>query len=371
MDTGNNGQMLTMNIESIAEVKILTQGYQAEYGRSSGLQITAVTKSGTNRFRGSAYDLQTDSDWNANTWVRDEERRPEAEDDAEDARLHDRRPGRQARRRQQAVLLLRHEYRPTTTAINSGNPIRLRVPTALERDGDFSQSLDNNGALRSRPAAGLPTTRQPLPGATSDPGEPPVSARASTILNRYPLPNVTPDRGHELQLRGRSAADRRQTSTQQPAVRLDYQLSSKLRVTGKYSGERARRWSRPGTIPGFTDVLTPYPLHHQLRGDGELHDEPDDVHRGHVRIHPQRAGGRQRKRHPRRTTRRTGSTACADFPLLYPDAGVVDQRYYALRGAEGRQPGVLGRHATSTCRRSSRGAAASAPRRRTSAIPAG
>ena len=66
MDTGNNGQMLAMNIESIAEVKVLTQGYQAEYGRSSGLQITAVTKSGTNRFRGSAYDLITDSDWNTN-----------------------------------------------------------------------------------------------------------------------------------------------------------------------------------------------------------------------------------------------------------------------------------------------------------------
>ncbi|MEO8484625.1 MAG: carboxypeptidase-like regulatory domain-containing protein, partial [Acidobacteriota bacterium] len=29
MDTGNNGQMLPMNIESIAEVKVLTQGYQA------------------------------------------------------------------------------------------------------------------------------------------------------------------------------------------------------------------------------------------------------------------------------------------------------------------------------------------------------
>jgi len=41
MDTGNNGQMLNMNVESIAEVKVLTQGYQAEYGRSSGLQITA------------------------------------------------------------------------------------------------------------------------------------------------------------------------------------------------------------------------------------------------------------------------------------------------------------------------------------------
>ena len=64
MDTGNNGQMLNMNIESIGEVKILTQGYQAEYGRSSGLQITAVTKSGTNQFHGSGYGVFTDSDWN-------------------------------------------------------------------------------------------------------------------------------------------------------------------------------------------------------------------------------------------------------------------------------------------------------------------
>jgi hypothetical protein len=70
MDTGNNGQMLSMNIESMGEVKVLTQGYQAEYGRSSGLQITAVTKSGTDAFHGSAYGIFTNSDWNSRTWVR-------------------------------------------------------------------------------------------------------------------------------------------------------------------------------------------------------------------------------------------------------------------------------------------------------------
>jgi len=69
MDTGNNGQMLRMNIESIGEVKIVTQGYQAEYGRSSGLQITAVTKNGTNELHGSAYGVLTDSDWDKNSWA--------------------------------------------------------------------------------------------------------------------------------------------------------------------------------------------------------------------------------------------------------------------------------------------------------------
>src|SRR5207247_10390056 len=66
MDTGNNGILLQMNVESIAEVKVLTSSYQAEYGRSSGLQITAVTKSGTNQFRGSRYGVCRDCDWNSN-----------------------------------------------------------------------------------------------------------------------------------------------------------------------------------------------------------------------------------------------------------------------------------------------------------------
>ena len=69
MDTGNNGQMINMNIESIEEVKVLTQGYQAEYGRASGLQITAVTKGGGNAFHGSGYSIFTNNDWNSRSWV--------------------------------------------------------------------------------------------------------------------------------------------------------------------------------------------------------------------------------------------------------------------------------------------------------------
>ena len=67
MDPGSNRLMVAVNVESIAEVKVLTSSYQAEYGRSSGLQVTAVTKSGTNRFRGSLYDVERNSDWNANS----------------------------------------------------------------------------------------------------------------------------------------------------------------------------------------------------------------------------------------------------------------------------------------------------------------
>src|SRR5436190_21290807 len=67
MDTGSNSVLLQMNVESIAEVKVLVSNYQAEYGRSSGIQISAVTKSGTNRFRGSAYDVMRKGNWNSNS----------------------------------------------------------------------------------------------------------------------------------------------------------------------------------------------------------------------------------------------------------------------------------------------------------------
>ena len=93
MDTGNNGQMLNLNIESIGEVKVLTQGYQAEYGRSSGLQITAVTKSGTNSLHGSAYGIFTNSDWNSRSWANQKNGTPQAVFLHQHLRLQHRRAG--------------------------------------------------------------------------------------------------------------------------------------------------------------------------------------------------------------------------------------------------------------------------------------
>ena len=106
MDTGNNGQLLQMTPEAIAEVKVLTAGYQAEYGRSSGLQITAVTKSGTNQYHGSVYDVMRNSDWNSNSLGEQDQRHAEGRGQAIGLGLHVRRAVRQAWRQQQALLLL-------------------------------------------------------------------------------------------------------------------------------------------------------------------------------------------------------------------------------------------------------------------------
>ncbi|HEY6508257.1 MAG TPA: carboxypeptidase regulatory-like domain-containing protein, partial [Vicinamibacterales bacterium] len=70
IDTGDNGgNMAQTNIDAVAEFKILTNAYQAEYGRAVGGQVQVVTKSGTQAFHGSGYWYGRRSDWNANTWT--------------------------------------------------------------------------------------------------------------------------------------------------------------------------------------------------------------------------------------------------------------------------------------------------------------
>ena len=48
--------------ENIQELEVITNRYDAEYGRAAGVVVNAVTKSGTNQFRGSAFTFIRDSD---------------------------------------------------------------------------------------------------------------------------------------------------------------------------------------------------------------------------------------------------------------------------------------------------------------------
>src|SRR5471030_1513838 len=343
MDTGNNGQMLNMNVDSIGEVKILTQGYQAEYGRSSGLQITAVTKGGTNRIRGSAYDIQTNSDWDTNSWVNDKNGDPKVKTSTKTLGYTIGGPIGKPGGDNKLFFFYSHEYRPVTAAINSGNPIRIRVPTALERAGDFSQTRDNTGALFNLihdPNSSSPCTAAITAGcfqAGGVLGKIPAASLYSTglaLLSRYPAPNVNQVAG--LNYNYEAPATTTDNLTQQPAIRVDYQVSNNLRFTGKYSGQRARKLVTPGTLDGFNDVLNPYPfitnygvtanwtvsnsmyveatygfIRNQLAGGGAVGGVGAGLPGGIL------------------TSPSANLSTLPGFPLLYPNAGVVDPRYYA------------------------------------------
>ena len=55
VDNSVNGIRSTISQEGVQEFQILTNGYEAEYGRASGGVINIITKSGTNDFHGSAF----------------------------------------------------------------------------------------------------------------------------------------------------------------------------------------------------------------------------------------------------------------------------------------------------------------------------
>ena len=70
-DTGfGAANYVTPSLDSIAEVKVQTSNYQAEYGRAGGANIIVVTKSGSSRFSGSAAYFKRHEGLNTNDWDR-------------------------------------------------------------------------------------------------------------------------------------------------------------------------------------------------------------------------------------------------------------------------------------------------------------
>lgn len=244
IDTGANGsQNVTISQDSIAEFKILTGTYQAEYGRNTGAQISLVSKSGTSDLHGSAYLYHRHEDLNANTAINivRGQQRPLF-------RYND--PGytiggpifipKILRSRQKAFFFWSEEWQNQLTANTAKN---VTVPTALERNGDFSQSVDKNGnkVYIRDPTLGLPCSSSNLTGCYANNVIPSsqFSPYGQKILNLYPLPNIVAT-GYNYTSQVSGTTPRRED-----LLRLDYNLRENIRLFGHWIGNR-------------TDNLNPY-----------------------------------------------------------------------------------------------------------------
>ncbi len=64
----NDGQYTDLSLDAVGEFKTLTGNFNAEYGRSPGVMILINTKSGGDKFHGTGYEFNRNTDYNANDW---------------------------------------------------------------------------------------------------------------------------------------------------------------------------------------------------------------------------------------------------------------------------------------------------------------
>ena len=64
----HNGAAMIPNLDSIAQFRIITNNFDAEYGNYSGGQVNVVTKSGTNQYHGTVFDFLRNTDLDARNY---------------------------------------------------------------------------------------------------------------------------------------------------------------------------------------------------------------------------------------------------------------------------------------------------------------
>ena len=64
----NLGAGLVPNLDSVEEFRLITNSFDAEYGKFSGAVMNAITKSGTNGIHGTAFEFLRNDNFDANNF---------------------------------------------------------------------------------------------------------------------------------------------------------------------------------------------------------------------------------------------------------------------------------------------------------------
>lgn len=240
VDTGNNGdQLATISLDSVQEFRVLSSNYQAQYGRSGSSQIVVLTKSGTPEYHGSGYLFHRHESLNANNWINKRDGLPRKKQRYNDAGYTFGGPvaipGFWTSLKDKMFFFFSQEYQ---RQLNPQTTKRLMVPTALERQGDFSQSVDKNGKPYSfirDSTTGQPCSASNTSGCFKAGGvlgripQDRLYAPGLAILNLLPAPNALGNVGFNYQSQISDSYPRRED-----LFRVDYNLSDKWKVFGRF-----------------------------------------------------------------------------------------------------------------------------------------
>jgi len=234
-NTTSSGTMgFVPSIEAVEEVKVHTTMFDASYGHSNGGALSIVTKSGTNSLHGAVYLYKRWTALNANGWQNNRFGLPRTSTGYHEWGYYVSGPiwipkVYNGRNRTFFTMSLERDDDPRPLQAQG------RVPTELERKGDFSQTLNSVGGRfaiydpSTTVVTGSTATRQPFPGNVIPAGR--ISAIGSAILGRYPVPNqsVAP------QIAALNWADATTYTVDQRLVstRIDHVLTDHQRLSGR------------------------------------------------------------------------------------------------------------------------------------------
>ncbi len=187
------------------------------------------------------------------------------------------------------------EFNPATAG---GTQQTFRLPTALERQGDFSQTTDNLGNpypyIKDPQAAGACTatataiTAVASRTATCSAGYPPTGCiRWVNILKMYPLPNnqsTTIGTNHQF------------IQPTYNTLCISRRCGSTIRDTGprvsfKSQGNNMSKRVTLGSLPGWNDGIVPIPEKGTEAVTVNYNNQRVDVPRRHLRARRKPAGG--------------------------------------------------------------------------------
>ena len=249
--------------DAISEFRVLTNTFDAEYGRNSGAVVNVVTKSGTNDFHGSAYEFFRNNNLNAKGFFDTQ----------------------------------KLDYLQNQFGVTLGGPIKkdrtfffvtyegdrirrgtsgdvVSVPTDAERAGDFSAGGAFTGTLSDDNVASVFNARPGCASAVAAEGGAPIAAGTaySSIFPNNQIPTECFDQT-ALDLLNQFVPHSNAGSglfqgvplghehSDQFTIKVDHQLSKNQHLTGYYYLENhylakpfARFQSGGANIPGFGDL---------------------------------------------------------------------------------------------------------------------
>jgi Carboxypeptidase regulatory-like domain len=234
MDNGSNSTLnVYPSVDAIAEVKVLTSNYGAQYGRNASGTVEVETKSGTNKFHGDVYYFGRNDFFNARNFF-------DPADSIPKFKKHDFGytvggpvfiPNHYNSNKQKTFFFFSEEWRRDLVP---GQAFLVGVPSVAERGGDFSDVCPNANAPGGPSLADCPT--DPRTGKKFDGslGPIPVDPNAQAILPEIPVPNAPGALCGTGVVGCFNSSPAQSTHWREELVRVDHNFNTNERLTVRY-----------------------------------------------------------------------------------------------------------------------------------------